>query len=105
MKTLEDLRLLSKQISDAQKKYHKLDYLYRKTIDQIRQIEANILVNGDLNGKTLKEREAEVFLQTKSMFDEKRRLCYEANLAKADWNDLERQFRIELTAMEMNKEY
>lgn len=100
MQAFNDLRLLSKQIKDAQEKYYKLDYLYRKTIDQIRQIEADILVNGEINRKTSKERELEFFHHTKSMHEEKRRLCYEANLAKAKWEALERQFRIALTIME-----
>jgi len=98
MNPFDRLRHLANQIKEAQKKYYDLDFQYRQIIDRIKHMEADLLINGELKGKTIREKEAEAQLRTQQLLSEKWQLYYEANLAKADLDHLERQYKIDLVA-------
>lgn len=94
--TVEELCGLIDQIAQAEETYYNLDYQYRQVIDQISRIESDLLTSGDVSGKTVKEKEAELFQHTHELQTQKRNLQYQANIAKAKLNRLERLYQVQM---------
>ncbi|MEK4799986.1 hypothetical protein NYE37_13870 [Thermoactinomyces sp. FSL K6-2592] len=80
------------EIYQAQKEVCDIELEYGKVIDQIAKIEADLFLSGNLTGKTLKEKEAEILQHTYELHEKKRNLRYQFGLAKARVKRLERLY-------------
>lgn len=94
MSNFDRLHKLVDQIKAAEEKYYQLDYEYRQIVDKLLKTKSDLLLNSELAGKTLKEKEAEITLLTEDLQQEKRRLYYESNMAKTQLNDLDREYKV-----------